>query len=61
MGCISQLSWAILDQRSGELSYANAGHNLPICRHLNGHLEKLLKGGMPLGIIDNLTLHESEY
>jgi serine phosphatase RsbU (regulator of sigma subunit) len=46
----------ILDQHTGELKYANAGHNLPICRHPNGILEKLLKGGMPLGIIEGLTL-----
>lgn len=46
----------ILDQKSGELKYANAGHNLPICRHPGGQIEKLKKGGMPLGIMEDLTL-----
>ncbi|MBA4419775.1 MAG: hypothetical protein C0391_01365 [Anaerolinea sp.] len=46
----------ILDHKNGEFIYSNAGHNLPICRHPDGRLEKLLKGGMPLGIMEDLTL-----
>ncbi len=46
----------ILDLRSSELTYANAGHNLPICKHPSGPLEKLLKGSMPLGIMEKLSL-----
>lgn len=46
----------ILDRKNGEFIYSNAGHNLPICRHPDGRLEKLLKGGMPLGIMEDLTL-----
>jgi sigma-B regulation protein RsbU (phosphoserine phosphatase) len=32
------------------LVYVNAGHNPPILRHVNGALEKLEVGGLPLGI-----------
>jgi sigma-B regulation protein RsbU (phosphoserine phosphatase) len=46
----------ILDLRSSELTYANAGHNLPICKHPFGPLEKLQKGSMPLGIMEKLSL-----
>src|SRR5260370_33201337 len=35
---------------SRRLSYVNAGHNAPILRRANGHLEKLDIGGVPLGI-----------
>ncbi len=49
----------ILDLKSGEFDYANAGHNLPICRHPDGKMEKLLKGGMPLGIMEELSLNNN--
>jgi phosphoserine phosphatase RsbU/P len=32
------------------LSYVNAGHNAPILRRVNGDMEKLDIGGLPLGI-----------
>ena len=32
------------------LTYVNAGHNAPILRRANGGLEKLDRGGLPLGI-----------
>jgi sigma-B regulation protein RsbU (phosphoserine phosphatase) len=32
------------------LSYVNAGHNAPILRRANGHMESLDVGGVPLGI-----------
>jgi serine phosphatase RsbU (regulator of sigma subunit)/putative methionine-R-sulfoxide reductase with GAF domain len=46
----------ILDRQSGVLDYSNAGHNLPICRRADGTMEKLLKSGMPLGILEELVL-----
>jgi serine phosphatase RsbU (regulator of sigma subunit)/putative methionine-R-sulfoxide reductase with GAF domain len=46
----------LLDLKSGEFFYANAGHNLPICKHPDGQMVKLLKGGMPLGIMEGLSL-----
>lgn len=46
----------ILDQQTGDLNYANAGHNLPIFKRTDGKIDKLTKGGMPLGIIEDLSL-----
>ena len=42
---------AILNTRTGELSYTNAGHNAPILRRADGTLERFDKGGVPLGIL----------
>lgn len=47
----------ILDWHNGTMHYTNAGHNLPIIKRRDGSLEKLNKGGMPLGIMDELTLN----
>jgi sigma-B regulation protein RsbU (phosphoserine phosphatase) len=38
------------DPPSRHLAYVNAGHNAPILRRANGTLEKLDRGGLPLGI-----------
>jgi phosphoserine phosphatase RsbU/P len=35
---------------SRRLTYVNAGHNAPILRHINGAIETLETGGLPLGI-----------
>jgi len=34
------------------LTYVNAGHNAPMLRRLSGALERLDKGGIPLGILE---------
>jgi len=34
------------------LTYVNAGHNAPVLRRQSGSLEKLDKGGIPLGILE---------
>src|SRR5919107_352956 len=41
--------YAILDPRSGSLTYANAGHDLPYVRR-GGGCEELRARGMPLGL-----------
>jgi sigma-B regulation protein RsbU (phosphoserine phosphatase) len=38
------------DPATRRLSYVNAGHNAPILRRVNGDMEKLDVGGVPLGI-----------
>lgn len=41
------------DPASRTLTYINAGHNNPILRRQAGSIERLLVGGVPLGILEN--------
>lgn len=41
---------AELDIATRELRYVNAGHNAPILRRLSGQIERLDRGGLPLGV-----------
>ncbi|MGA9398578.1 MAG: SpoIIE family protein phosphatase, partial [Anaerolineaceae bacterium] len=51
--------YAILNTSSGELVYANAGHNLPYVMRNNGKsVEALLQGGMSLGALAEIHLTE---
>jgi serine phosphatase RsbU (regulator of sigma subunit)/ketosteroid isomerase-like protein len=51
--------YAILDPKSGSLTYANAGHDLPyLCR--NGEAEELMARGMPLGLMPGISYEEKE-
>jgi serine phosphatase RsbU (regulator of sigma subunit) len=51
--------YAILDPESGRLLYANAGHNLPCCRHERASIE-LRARGMPLGLMPAMSYEEKE-
>jgi serine phosphatase RsbU (regulator of sigma subunit) len=51
--------YAILDPKSGILSYANAGHDLPYL-HRNGAAEELRATGMPLGLMPGMSYEEKE-
>ncbi|NTW09498.1 MAG: SpoIIE family protein phosphatase [Anaerolineaceae bacterium] len=47
--------FALLDPKTGILEYANAGHNLPLLfRGDSQRIEKLAKGGIALGVIENV-------
>jgi len=47
--------YCILDPKSGRLSYANAGHDLPyVLRGSGGECEELRARGMPLGIMPGM-------
>src|SRR5918993_249175 len=51
--------YAILDPKSGSLTYANAGHDLPyLCR--KGEAEELRARGMPLGLMPGMSYEEKE-
>lgn len=50
--------FAMLDLQSGELVFANAGHNRPFVQRQNGLIEQLPKGGMALGVLDNTPLED---
>jgi serine phosphatase RsbU (regulator of sigma subunit)/predicted ester cyclase len=52
--------YAILDPKSGSLSYANAGHDLPYLRHRNGDAEELRARGMPLGLMPGMSYEQKE-
>ena len=51
--------YCILDPRSGRLSYANAGHDLPYLWH-GGDCEELRARGMPLGLMPSMGYEEGE-
>jgi steroid delta-isomerase-like uncharacterized protein len=51
--------YAILDPRSGSLSYANAGHDLPYL-HRNGAAQELRARGMPLGLMPGMGYEDDE-
>jgi serine phosphatase RsbU (regulator of sigma subunit)/predicted ester cyclase len=51
--------YAILEPRSGTLSYANAGHDLPYVHHGDG-AEELRARGMPLGLMPGMSYEEKE-
>lgn len=46
--------FAILDPRTGSMTYTNAGHNPPVLVRRNGKAELLTAGGPVLGILPNI-------
>jgi predicted ester cyclase len=51
--------YAILEPKSGTLSYANAGHDLPYLQR-RGEAEELRARGMPLGLMPGMSYEEKE-
>jgi serine phosphatase RsbU (regulator of sigma subunit) len=51
--------YAILDPKSGSLTFANAGHDLPYL-HRDGGVEEFRARGMPLGLMPNMDYEEKE-
>jgi serine phosphatase RsbU (regulator of sigma subunit)/anti-sigma regulatory factor (Ser/Thr protein kinase) len=51
--------YAILDHHTGQLVYANAGHDLPYRRGING-VDELRATGMPLGLMPGMHYEEKE-
>jgi steroid delta-isomerase-like uncharacterized protein len=52
--------YAILEPKSGSLSYANAGHDLPYLRRSGGDCEELRARGMPLGLMPGMSYEQKE-
>ena len=51
--------YAVLDPKTGSLTYANAGHDLPYL-YRNGEAEELRARGMPLGLMPGMEYEEKE-
>ena len=51
--------YCILDPRSGRLTYANAGHDLPYMWH-GGEADELRARGMPLGLMPGMDYEEKD-
>jgi serine phosphatase RsbU (regulator of sigma subunit)/anti-sigma regulatory factor (Ser/Thr protein kinase) len=52
--------YALLDPETGQLLYANAGHDLPYHRHQMGEVTELRATGMPLGLMPGMKYEEKE-
>ena len=52
--------YAILDPKSGSLTYANAGHDLPYLHRHSGAAEELRARGMPLGLMPGMGYEEKQ-
>jgi len=50
--------YAVLDQTTGELTYANAGHNPPLWVKANGEIERLTRTGVALGATEAQTISQ---
>ena len=49
------LLYAVYDPHSGQITYANGGHNTPLIRHADGSSTMLpLTGGIALGVVDGI-------
>jgi sigma-B regulation protein RsbU (phosphoserine phosphatase) len=51
---------SIMNPVTGDLIYANAGHNHPLLVRAKGGFERLLGGGMILGILPTITYEEQQ-
>ena len=60
-GMFITLVYAVLDLKTGELEYANAGHNPPLLlRNRSLSVEQLEKSGMALGVLDGSQMEERQ-
>jgi sigma-B regulation protein RsbU (phosphoserine phosphatase) len=57
----STLFFAILDLETGEVEYANCGHNPPLIVRRNGASQPLGSGGAPLGLVPGRAIASARF
>ena len=50
----------VLNPRTGSVEFANAGHNLPYVRGVDGKVRELRATGMPLGLMPGMSYEQSQ-
>lgn len=53
------LFYGELDPKTGVLTYSNGGHNAPMLVRASGELERLDKGGLPIGMMQGVQYQEA--
>ncbi len=60
-GMFVTLAYGVVDIKTGELRIANAGHNPPLIFRRQGRLEQVVRGGMALGVEEDIEMIERSY
>ena len=50
--------YAVLNRNTSEFTYANAGHNPPLHIHAGGHIDRLSRTGIALGVLETEGITE---